>query len=283
MNLIQNGRRGGFARGAFTLVELLVVIGIIALLIGILLPTLSRAREASKTVACASNLRQMQTAQFFYTNDNNGWLVQAGLGHPEHDGDHGHIGASPLQADDDHDDHEGHEELDRELSWLRLLAVYAEEGLVSRCPSDASPHWPEGVPAYTDEGVDIYRRTSYGINNYLSVTAAPHEHEGRWVKITQVPDSSAIVQFLEMAETGTFAAADHPELQEIDTTSEEYHEHASEMLNLGVHFRDGNADVPGPKSKANYSFLDGHVETKAFDAAYVSPAQHDFNPETKLP
>ncbi len=61
---------------AFTLVELLVVIGIIALLISILLPTLSRARESANSVKCLSNQRSITQAFFQFVNDNDGAFVR---------------------------------------------------------------------------------------------------------------------------------------------------------------------------------------------------------------
>src|SRR6478672_6148189 len=76
-------------RPAFTLVELLIVLGIIILLVSILLPAINRAREQAKRVQCLSNLRQLTMAWLNYANEHKGRLcsseTQAAVGNdPNH-------------------------------------------------------------------------------------------------------------------------------------------------------------------------------------------------------
>jgi prepilin-type N-terminal cleavage/methylation domain-containing protein/prepilin-type processing-associated H-X9-DG protein len=67
-------------RRGFTLVELLVVIGIIAILVGLLLPAFAKARAQGKWVQCQSNLRQCGIYMQTYANNWRGWCYPPGLG-----------------------------------------------------------------------------------------------------------------------------------------------------------------------------------------------------------
>jgi prepilin-type N-terminal cleavage/methylation domain-containing protein len=85
-------------RRAFTLVEMLVVIGIIGILIGLLLPALSRARAQSNQVVCMSNERQIGIEMMTYADYNNGYLFTPNKGY-DPTGKNIIPGSNPVQYD----------------------------------------------------------------------------------------------------------------------------------------------------------------------------------------
>lgn len=83
------------ARSGFTLIELLVVIAIIAILIGILLPALGKARDAAKMAKCLANNRQMGLSMTLYGNDSKSWYPIFPFNQAARDGWSGKNGQRP--------------------------------------------------------------------------------------------------------------------------------------------------------------------------------------------
>ena len=232
-------------RSAFTLIELLVVIAIIAVLIAILLPTLASARRAARKAACLSNLRQLGQAHWMYVNENHGYIIQAGLAH---DGGGGN----------------------ENLAWINTLQSYYRTQLVVRSPADDSPYWPGGAPV-PGSGGKQFRRTSYGINNFLDRATCPWG--GPYWKINQVPHSAHIVHFLIMAFTGDFAGTDHTHVelwQEVPFPPTV----AQQQVQINAH----GGPPKSWESISNYEFLDGHAETLRFRDVYADALNNRFDP-----
>lgn len=224
---------------AFTLVELLVVIGIIGLLIALLLPALNKARQAAGRAACLANLRSLAQAQAVYAVVNHNRLVTAGT-------------TEDIQG-----------------SWIGALQPYSQHPLARRCPADRSPYFDQPFPS-----TSAYRTTSYAINDYVSPTHSPVMDPVH--KITQVKHSSGVIQFAELAETGTYASADHIHVELFYNVALP----TQTLTNLGKQLpltRHGSRKA-GWDSLLNYAFLDGHAETLPLRSAYVSPEDNRFDP-----
>ena len=182
-------RAFGGSRG-FTLTELLVVVGLIAVLISLLLPALTRARAAANAASCLSNLRQMGTAWTMYCNESKGRL-------PEY-----FSAAMPLTPD-----------VPWQGYWLGILDRYKVHGDSILCPAadeviPFNQNKGQGNVNYAWTGkyltpgsvarlnVSTWRDSSYGYNRYLTVSGSFGASSGRITRVTSVrPLSNAPLFF----------------------------------------------------------------------------------------
>src|SRR5690349_12324371 len=134
-------------RKAFTLVELLVVIGIIALLIAILLPTLRKARDAANQTKCLSNIRELTMGWLMYAEAHKGKLVYAGTSAPA---------STPAPGDPDN------KPGDDSQCWVKNgnTNQVVEEGALFP--------YVKQLPLYRCVADSTFNARSYSINNYCN-------------------------------------------------------------------------------------------------------------------
>jgi prepilin-type N-terminal cleavage/methylation domain-containing protein len=189
-------RRRAISSG-FSLVELLVVVGIVAVLVALLLPVLGRARAEANRVACMSNLRQLLQAQLMYANDSRGFLTYPNWGHDRQATDavwptgwlysQGQL-SDPLAPDD---------------VKTGALFRYLQETRVYRCPLHPLDE------ASTATGTD--RLTSYIMNGAVcgyGVVGHKAAQPVRWMpswKITDWRNPSEQILWWEAEESGAGA------------------------------------------------------------------------------
>lgn len=249
-------------KGAFTLVELLVVIGIIAILIGLLLPALARARGAGNDVKCKSNLRSIGQGLTIYVSQYQGRLPATEMCGQSYTA--GDITVNGLT-----------------IFWFermmgeKLMAMPTPGGPdgVLVCPSQNDPFVIQGWRGTPSTPADDPRRgrfkISYGINNFLSISDWKGSASNYAVPDGVDDDILQKKQIFGIAEYpkvwGTKGSASKILLADTKAGQQLYHwmPNSENVSGAPYNVIDWHRHTNGkPKlGKANFLFADGHVGT----------------------
>lgn len=229
-------------RCGFTLVELLVVIGIIALLISILLPSLARAREAGQRTKCLSNMRNIVTAFVMYTNVSKGQFPRpAGGGATKEDW----------------------------IYWENTVARPVDDSRIA--PYISQPFTPEifRCPSDNVEGHrGVANSTRYDYSYSVNFNICKIVTQGKTLKLAQIRNSSSKILLVEEAadtiDDGCWAwQATNGNGKNVLSNR---HDKREETI----------ADLT--KGRGNAAFVDGHAEffqrSDSYDPLYWDPLKN---------